>query len=873
MASKTLPPENSVAIRVICCAMAIIAVTASFVFGESAVPVVQMSFIQLAVVFLCVWLCIGGGIFSYFYRNAPPPVVSKLIKIGAALIVINLGRELWDENLVSLQFQFVRPLMHALVAASVLTSFELRTRGDIISSATFGLVLLSVAATSGKSMLFGIFVFLYICLGGALLMLSCYSQTRNEIAPAERTSLVKQVTRGNTKLATVLAALLLPLASVAVFCVMPRLDNEADSVSAQIRSLVASTIYSLRQKQHNVDAVPASLLEQQKAEQKFGPNRMKAVRRREALKRQKMLEQQRELLAEATIAPTNRRGGAPAPTASDKTDPRVEKQPNSKPNNAHPKSDKKPDQPKPTEKAPTPTPTPTPAPQKSSKTTEPSKPSNTKPSKPTTKNPSPTKPDQTEKSPPPTAATEPSTPPEPDEHIMDVSDGIANPEDPLFTLACTRSVYTKSITLDHFDGTRWTRKDTGDEVWFFRPETKGITFDCPPFQMSYALPIMEVAQTFTVDHDMGHAVPVAGIPQQLSLLQAVTVDAFGNIWANSNLTKGTEYSVVGEVPVYSLEAMRKATTANESMLDAGDEYLQMPDAEGPELTELALDTAGTQGNRFARAENIMMYLRKNYKYETAPVKAKVDTGYVDNFLFDKKTGDCKAFASAFILMCRAAEIPARCVTGFLPGDFDPVTGATHVKRKHAHAWAEVYIPPYGWVPFDATPTGMLPARPEETYYNYDRVRKELENYRKQANSTTEEVIKRALDWAGIVLGVIGLGVALFALYLAVRATRGLWRNWLRLAARRHPASKIRDKLVKRLQRIGVTREASDTGADVVNKLRQSAIAARSPELPAKVHDFMSAYNATYFGRENRLDELKSLDREIGGMLRELSKMR
>ena len=85
---------------------------------------------------------------------------------------------------------------------------------------------------------------------------------------------------------------------------------------------------------------------------------------------------------------------------------------------------------------------------------------------------------------------------------------------------------------------------------------------------------------------------------------------------------------------------------------------------------------------------------------------------LDQFLFDKKVGNCRHFASAFVVLCRSQGIPARMVVGFNPGQFNKKNGYHEIKGKDTHVWAEVYIPYWNWVPFDPTPGGGLPAHQE-----------------------------------------------------------------------------------------------------------------------------------------------------------------
>ena len=75
---------------------------------------------------------------------------------------------------------------------------------------------------------------------------------------------------------------------------------------------------------------------------------------------------------------------------------------------------------------------------------------------------------------------------------------------------------------------------------------------------------------------------------------------------------------------------------------------------------------------------------------------------VDEFLFDTRRGYCEHYASAFVVLMRALDIPARVVTGYQGGEFNPVDGFLEVRQRDAHAWAEVWIAGEGWVRVDPT---------------------------------------------------------------------------------------------------------------------------------------------------------------------------
>lgn len=75
---------------------------------------------------------------------------------------------------------------------------------------------------------------------------------------------------------------------------------------------------------------------------------------------------------------------------------------------------------------------------------------------------------------------------------------------------------------------------------------------------------------------------------------------------------------------------------------------------------------------------------------------------VDEFLFGTKQGFCEHYAGAFVVMMRAAGIPARVVTGYQGGTFNPVSDYMIVYQRNAHAWAEVWLDEQGWTRVDPT---------------------------------------------------------------------------------------------------------------------------------------------------------------------------
>jgi len=74
-------------------------------------------------------------------------------------------------------------------------------------------------------------------------------------------------------------------------------------------------------------------------------------------------------------------------------------------------------------------------------------------------------------------------------------------------------------------------------------------------------------------------------------------------------------------------------------------------------------------------------------------------------LFEHQRGYCTYFASAFVIMARAAGMHARYVSGFVLRP-DPNATAQNVyfsTGMDAHAWGEIWFNGLGWVMFEPTP--------------------------------------------------------------------------------------------------------------------------------------------------------------------------
>ncbi len=142
------------------------------------------------------------------------------------------------------------------------------------------------------------------------------------------------------------------------------------------------------------------------------------------------------------------------------------------------------------------------------------------------------------------------------------------------------------------------------------------------------------------------------------------------------------------------------------------EYRDLPAGFNPRTLQLAGEMMRSPeleaGGPPARVQAALDRLRTGgYRYTLEPGVYGSNTA--DEFWFDRKEGFCEHIASAFVVLMRAMDIPARVVTGYQGGEINSVDGFWVIRQSDAHAWAEVWLRGRGWVRVDPT-SSVAPGR-------------------------------------------------------------------------------------------------------------------------------------------------------------------
>lgn len=184
-----------------------------------------------------------------------------------------------------------------------------------------------------------------------------------------------------------------------------------------------------------------------------------------------------------------------------------------------------------------------------------------------------------------------------------------------------------------------------------------------------------------------------------------------------NVDKVTEYKVTYRTPV-SYNQVWDGVSAPISDEFITQCYLQLPDSTRIAATELLKSKVGfptpTQnaGQVWKNANIIADFVRRRGEYDVEAEEMPLsEDDFAMWFLQEADTGYCVHYASATVVLLRAAGIPARYVSGYL---VNARAGQnTQVRLRQAHAWAECYINGYGWVVLESTPAGSGSPVPEQ----------------------------------------------------------------------------------------------------------------------------------------------------------------
>jgi protein-glutamine gamma-glutamyltransferase len=409
-------------------------------------------------------------------------------------------------------------------------------------------------------------------------------------------------------------------------------------------------------------------------------------------------------------------------------------------------------------------------------------------------------------------------------------------------------MYWRGPVLTDFDGREWTRSR-----WLRHLPPAALAHD-ERIIWDYQVDIEPTDQHWLVALEMPRAIP-------------------------GGTRSSWEHSLAAERPLHSVTRWRMQSSPVRRFEPDLPTYirqnaLQLPEGFNPRTVALAREwrrQAGEGGDRRI-VERAMRMIRDEFGYTLSTPLPGRHTA--DEFLFDWKQGFCEHFSSAFVVLMRAAGIPARVVTGYAGGYRNSFGDYWVVRRSDAHAWAEVWLQGEGWVRVDPT-AAVAPERIYDTLA--DRARGNVLGGLPGLVSALDLGDWLRRGWNDLVLGFdasrqrdllqrLGGGPlgprGLIALFASAAALALAWMLWLsaRGARERDPLLRAWHRLGRRYARLGLGRARHEPALDWVERIAPSLDAATAAALSVLSHRFVEWRYAADAGRAAAPDLIRALHR-------------
>ena len=305
--------------------------------------------------------------------------------------------------------------------------------------------------------------------------------------------------------------------------------------------------------------------------------------------------------------------------------------------------------------------------------------------------------------------------------------------------------------------------------------------------------------------------------------------------------------------------------------------VHLPEAFNPQTTALGQRLRAQLGNNEAIMNSALDYLREQkFVYTLEPPLLGLHA--VDEFMFRTRSGFCEHFSSAFVVLMRAAGVPARVVTGYLGGEYNALGNYLIVRQYDAHAWAEVWLENRGWVRVDPT-NAVSPARAEG---GITAALPQGANLPRGARTSNKLLHQLAMTWDSVANAwnqtILGYNLETQrALLYRTGLDESTWRTLaillilattvitllLAFLVLRNPASKHDPVLTAYRRFCAKTARAGLPRSDSEGPLDYAARLARArPQIAITVHTITQCYVTLRYGKAEHHGNLKQLQQYV-----------
>ena len=137
----------------------------------------------------------------------------------------------------------------------------------------------------------------------------------------------------------------------------------------------------------------------------------------------------------------------------------------------------------------------------------------------------------------------------------------------------------------------------------------------------------------------------------------------------------------------------------------------VPRSEAHAVGRIAEDLRLSRLARHDAVVAVRAYFRDGFRYSRFVADSAVGTTALADFLERTRRGHCEYFATATVLLLRAAGIPARYAVGYAVHEWSALERRFVVRANDAHAWALVWLDG-AWRELDTTPPDWVEAERE-----------------------------------------------------------------------------------------------------------------------------------------------------------------
>lgn len=260
----------------------------------------------------------------------------------------------------------------------------------------------------------------------------------------------------------------------------------------------------------------------------------------------------------------------------------------------------------------------------------------------------------------------------------------------------------RGVAFDHFDGRTWELADAA------RAQVRRVRDGQYPVR-AHAMNAPFLSYEVWLE-PIGTEV-LFGLPRVTAIqgqLPGLAVDAGEGLSLPRPPTMRIRYLAVSQPERVRESLLRRPARPADYPPRIREAYLQLP-AISARVRALARELAAGARTPYETTRRVEAYLNENLRY-SLDLGRPTDLDPLEDFLFERKTGNCEYFAAAMAVLLRAAEVPTRVVNGFQRGEWNDVGRYFAVRQRDAHSWVEVYFPGAGWLTFDPSPRAAFDAQ-------------------------------------------------------------------------------------------------------------------------------------------------------------------